>query len=208
MTSAQRLMAELSVIVVGVLIALGAEAGWSARSDRAREREILHDLSEEFAQNARILQSDIEANQLALEAGLLWEAAMLGERETSRDSLVQLFVASRIGARFDPVTGVLQSVLMSGDLPIIRNTELRQALAGWPDRAEEARSTSEDVNTQRSNWASFLATLEPGGDLSAAEVALIRLDASRSDSGGFQLHGLAAFVDSIRGLIDAELARQ
>jgi hypothetical protein len=133
---------------------------------------------------------------------------MLGEREVPPDSLSRLFVAARVGARFDPVTGVLQSVLMSGDLSIIRNTELRQALAGWPDRASEARSTSGDVNTQRSNWPSFLATLEPGAELSAAEVALIRLDASRSDSGGFQLYGLAAYVDSIRGLIGAELGRQ
>ena len=207
MNSTKKLATELGVIAVGVLIALAAESAWSARSDRIREREILRDLGEEFEENARILQADMETNQASLDAGLLWGEAMLGERDISADSLSSLFERSRVGARFDPVTGVLQSVLMGGDLSIIRNTELRQALAGWPDRAAEARNTSGDVNTQRSNWAGPLAALEPEGDFTPGEVALIRLDARRSDSGGFQLRGLSEYVDSIRRLIDAELAR-
>jgi hypothetical protein len=203
----KRLLAELGVIVAGVLIALAADSAWSNRSDRLREIEILRDLREEFNENSRILRADMEMNEASLEAGRLWARAMLGDLQIPGDSLAGLYEASWNNARFDPVTGVLQGVLASGDLSIIQNVDLRQALAGWPDRAEEARNTSENANIQRSTWAPALSALEPGGTYTPGEIALIRLNAERSNGGGHQLQPLLDHVDSIQRLIDLELIR-
>ena len=206
-TSRKRTLAELGIIVLGVLLALAAESAWSARSDRSREQEMLRDLGEEFSENARILSRDMATNDAALEAGAAWAKAMLGEIDVPEDSISELFINSRNTARFDPATAVLQSVLASGELSIIRNIDLRQTLAGWPDRAEEARNTSINATTQRANWAVPLAPLEAGGPYTPGEVALIRLDAARSDGGGFQLESLLLYVDSVQRMIEAELAR-
>ena len=203
----KRVLAELGVIVAGVLIALAADSAWSNRSDRLREVDLLRDLHEEFDENLRILRSDMAHNEASLEAGQSWARAMLGDVQISGDSLAGLYQASWNTARFDPVTGVLQSALASGDLSIVRNVELRQAVAGWRDRAEEARNTSENANRQRSSWAPTLAALEPGRTHTPGEVALIRLHGALSNGGGHQMQSLVDYLASIQQMIEVELAR-
>ena len=166
----------LLLIVVGVLLALFAESAWSERGERVREREILSDLLEEFRANEARLLSDMESNADAFEAEAAWVTAVLNTAPISSDSLSALFFEARWGSRFDPVTGVLRSVLEGGELGLIRDTQLRAAVAGWLDRAEELRITSQEITSMRANLAPLLLTLAPGASPSPAMVTAIRYD--------------------------------
>ena len=167
----------VTVIVFGVLIALGADAAWEERTDRLREREVLSDLLEEFQENETLLEADIESNTRSEAAGTAWAGAMLGTAPVSSDSLLVLWVATTRWARFDPVTGALRSLLDGGELRIIQDQDLRRALAGWSDRAEEARNTSRDITVELSNLTPMLLSLQPGASHSPGErVAIANAD--------------------------------
>ena len=53
-----RLFGEFLVIVVGVLVALAADAWWDNQVEARYEQEVLTDLMDEFSQNQRQLQVD------------------------------------------------------------------------------------------------------------------------------------------------------
>ena len=194
--------ANLLLIVVGVLLALFAESAWSERGDRAREREILSDLLEEFRSNEARLLSDMEGNAAAFEAEAAWVAAAINAEPVSSDSLSALFFKARWGDRFDPVTGVLRSVLEGGELGLIRDTQLRAAVAGWLDRAEELRITSQEITGMRANLAPLLLTLEPGASPSPAMVAAIRYDEAMTTGNAHMmplLQGIREIISMLEG---------
>ena len=58
----ERSLSGLAVIVLGVLLALWAEAAWAERGSRLREREVVSDLLAEFRGNEVLLRADIENN--------------------------------------------------------------------------------------------------------------------------------------------------
>jgi hypothetical protein len=195
----------MAVIVVGVLLALAADSVWEERGNRIAEQRVLEDLLDEFRENDARLVADMETNRRATSAGAGWAAVMLGKDTVSTDSLAALYVAAHGAARFDPVTGALRSLLDAGELHLIRDADLRRALAGWPDRAEEVRNTSNDVNVTRSGLASVVLRLEPGTELAAGARAAVLLEASRAGGGGFQMAGLRDHVLDIIGRIESAL---
>ncbi len=71
------------------------------------------------------------------------------------------------------MTGALRSLLDGGELRIIQDQELRRALAGWSDRAEEARNTSRDIIVELSNLTPMLLSLQPGASHSPGERSAI-----------------------------------
>ena len=161
------------VIVVGVLVALSADAAWAERNDRSREQELLTDLLEEFRENKALLDRDIRLSADSRAAGDLWAQAMTGDVLLDPDSLAALWLAAQSWGRFDPVTGALRSVLDGGELSLIRSPELRVALAGWTDRAEEARFTSRALGVVLAGATPTALSAEPGGSHTAGQLAAI-----------------------------------
>ena len=204
--SLRQALTGLLVIVVGVLLALAAEAAWVERGERIREQAILHDLIEEFRANESRLLVDIDTNVGAQAAGEAWAAAMLGSDAVSSDSLSSLFFTSHWGARFDPVTGVLRSVIDGGELGTIRDDELRAALAGWLDRAEEARLTDVGVTNMRASLAPVLLALEPGRVLRQRDTFAIRYDTDMSD-GNIHLIPLLQNLQDVIAHLESQLGR-
>lgn len=143
-----RLLAELSIIVLGVLIALGAQSAFQEWTDRRDEHEFLLDLLEEFRANESQLQNDIEQTGRAVAAADKWRV--------DDDSDTDSYAASLNPARFDPISGSLRSLIDGGDLRLVRNRQLRAALAGWSDRTQEQVMTSVTVDMMRSMLMQFL----------------------------------------------------
>ena len=195
------------MIVVGVLLALAAEAAWAERSDRLREQELLADLLEEFQENEARLLSDIEQNRTARAAASLWVEVMLGEVAVSRDSIGPLFIAGASDARFDPVTGALRSLVDGGELQLIKNDDLRRALAGWPALAAEARLTANSWDNQRQSLNPVVLALEPGQPLTSGEEVAVRLAAESTGRVNRQLEALVDRVRDIIALIQSEMSR-
>lgn len=193
------------VIVVGVLVALWADAAWADREDRVREQVILQDLLDEFRENERRLLSDIERSVASGESSLAWAAAMRGEVQVSPDSAASLWSGALNWGRFDPVTGALRSVVDGGELSLIRNDELRLAVAGWSDRAEEARITSREVLIVMSDQAPFALGIEPGAGLTHGQASAVRIMADYGGGSLLQLRPLLERLRDIASMLEAEL---
>ena len=195
------------MIVIGVLLALAGDAAWAARADEIREQDILQDLLEEFRENEVILLDDIEANRKAKAAAALWADAMLGEPSMPADSVHALLLAAQEDARFDPVTGALRSLIDGGELRLIQSSELRQTLAGWTDRTDEARLTANSWDRQRQGLVSLVLSFPPG-PLSAPSQRSAVLLTERTVAGqDTQIAALLLRVREIIALIEDEMDR-
>jgi hypothetical protein len=194
----QSALSGLVVIVAGVLLALAGDAAWSSRGDRIREQEVLADLLEEFTENEAILLSDIDANRKAVAAARVWGDVMLGHAAAPPDSLHSLLLAAQDDARFDPLTGALRSLVDGGELQLIRNSELRRALAGWGDRTAEARLTAQSWDRQRQSLVSLVLSFPSGPSLTPRQRSAVLLTVRTVAGQNSQLEGL---VDEIREII-------
>ena len=198
-------LAGLAVIVVGVLLALASDAAWADRGDRIREQELLTDLLEEFEENASILAADIAQNDRAIEAGAAWSQAVLGEVVIPYDSVQSLLLVAMDDARFDPVTGALRSVVDGGELGLIRNMHLRRALAGWGDRAMEARLTSESWDRVRTNLLPLVLSYDPDAPVSPQRRTAVGLLTSTFARQNSQMNNLAPRIREIATMIQGEI---
>jgi hypothetical protein len=167
----QRLLTELLIIVTGVLMALGAQGAVQEWSNRQHEHAFLVDLLAEFRLNETQLHKDIGLTDRAVAAADRWRQAGTHSVNLEDDSVAALYAASLNPARFDPLSGSLRSLIDGGDLGLIRNRQLRAALAGWNDRTQEQVTTSFSVDMMRSMLTRFLV---PEGR--AAPLPALRLD--------------------------------
>lgn len=138
-----RLVAELLVIVLGVLLALWAD-GWVAeRSERRVEASRVAALRENVtATRARLDQALDEATsaQSALTTTARWtDASDVAGREH------RVGVGLLYGPVFTPELNVYMDLKSSGDLALLRSDDLRQALARMDAKFEELALLQADM---------------------------------------------------------------
>jgi len=196
----QRVGTELVIIVAGVLIALAAQAFAQDWSERSREQAFLVDLLEEFRLNEVQLQKDLEETNHAIASAALWRRLSPTSASSSADSSSALYAASLNPARFDPFSGSLRSLIDGGDLGLIRNRQLRAALAGWRDRTQEQVMTSFSVAVIRSTLGQFLIA-----EGQAAPRAAIELDSLMLQVVGQQQKALLQPLRDIIGMLEEEI---
>lgn len=137
-------LGELTLIVVGVLIALGTNAGWQAAQDRAREQSYLQQLLEDTRENERRLGAAIAEEERYQRAAVTLLDALgtsepippdslwTGERDAMGNSYPRL------------LTGTLATLQQTGDLNLLSDRRVRAAVVGYAgaldtDRAEFSR---------------------------------------------------------------------
>lgn len=139
---------DLIIVVAGILGALWIEATWQDYQDRQEEQAILADLRNEFQTNLDDLETRIA----------IWEEIRRNTEETHRfmggpvnEETIAGFQEARNrrdprsgGLFYDPRYGQLTSVLNSGKLGLIRNSELRAKIADWPTTVAD-HSTDENM---------------------------------------------------------------
>ena len=124
-----RLMVEVTVIVLGVLLALWADAFWEEREDRQKEQAILTNVHQEFVENKRRFDLSIDHHKR------MFDASVLVLESTPSDCNVDLLAAIDLASlnwhTFNAVSGATQSLIASGELDLIQDAELRVLLASW-----------------------------------------------------------------------------
>jgi hypothetical protein len=128
-----RLAAEFVVIVVGVLVALAADAWWDGRQDLALERNVLTSLVEELRANRVRLQNKVQWREgIHTASSALLEAAVEGPDSLTPDSLDHL-IGDQSWWSFsaDLEMSTLQAAVSAGQLTVIRSDDIRRALASW-----------------------------------------------------------------------------
>jgi hypothetical protein len=124
---------EIALIMAGILLALQVSEWNQARKDRIEERQILIDLQEEFQANRDQLV-EVGASWAEIATALDQLLSYVGT-QPKEDELpkVRLLVEDLYWRSFDPRSGSLKSTLSSGNLALIRDSQLRSQLSYWPD---------------------------------------------------------------------------
>ena len=187
-----RMAAELAVIVVGVLIALSADGWVSSMTDRSIE-----------AARARALQDNVNETLARLEAA---QHEVAAAREAlrllaSRDSLTSTDVDQPLidgllyGPSFSPEMNVYDDLKSSGELALLKSSELRQALAKMDANFETVRLVQADlIVVQQLNLDPFIIAELNLGRLLGPYLGLDATPQSWSRSPGIErVRNLAVF---------------
>lgn len=117
--------AELLTIFAGIALALLADASWDYSSDRRRESEYLSGLHTELVASALEIEYDERARSAGLETMARALAAARGDAVLPADSAPAVVVALLNYRFFSPSRAVLDDLIDSGNLRIIRSDTLR-----------------------------------------------------------------------------------
>lgn len=133
-----RLVAEAVAIVASILLAFAIDATWSGQEERQREQELLAALRSDFARNQELLaiaRAEHEGHRLAASEFLTLSDPGGASATSDVPDAVLLGLVSWY--TYDPVLGSLNSAIASGQLSLIRDHQLRVALAGWVDSVDD-----------------------------------------------------------------------
>lgn len=130
--------AEALTIVVGILLALAADAGWSWFGDRADEARLIDGLREEFAEAEREITADMASRERTvaitdslLDAGAGSGVASLADAEAMSDLMNWRF--------YTPAHPFLDDALSSGRIELIRSGEIRRAIMAYVQERERIK---------------------------------------------------------------------
>ena len=129
---------EIFVIALGILLAFGVDAWWTAFREDAQLREHLAAVDAEFAQNIEALQEVRQEAEAVAEASV----ALLGMAEPVDP---QSMAARFPGWTPDTWHRALETLRSSGLLAEVSDPELRQLLAAWPARLEGVRASADII---------------------------------------------------------------
>jgi len=196
--------AELSVIVLGVLIALWADGWVEERAERRIEANRVEALGDNVAATRARLQEAIEEardSQEALATIAGWETAAAA---TGRDNVI--VEGLLFGPLFTPEINVYDDLKNSGDLALLRNTRLRQALAKMDATFDQLHLHQEDlVSVQQLTLDPFVIREFALGPALARFVGLedVPLDPVDTTVDTRELRNLALFkLDLVVQLLD------
>ncbi len=137
-----RVFVEGVVIVGSILLAFGIQAWWDGVQEREDERQALEALARDFESAADTLDRELLVmDSIAIAANIIlgWTGPSADSRHA--DSLALLMPLITRVTDFQPPVGSLQALLASGDLRLIRNDSPRAALASFPSRLAQVKTT-------------------------------------------------------------------
>lgn len=129
------------VIVGSILLAFTIQAGWDEAQERSEERATIQRLQAEFRANAvQAAQKRVALDSVRVALESVMDLTLAGpSNEVPADSIGRLAEAVTRLHTYDPRNGALSSLLTSGQLSIIRDVALRDALAAWPSAVADLR---------------------------------------------------------------------
>lgn len=133
------------VIVLGIIIALGAEALWNSSQDRKGEQVALRHLSEDFRKNTARFDEAVSWHLGARDATLVLMESLAAGQVLESDSLRSLLGRVTNWWTFDPNDGALESLLYSGQFALIQDDSLRLELAAWPGMLRDYREEEDGL---------------------------------------------------------------
>jgi hypothetical protein len=157
--------AEITVVVVGVLIALALNAWWAGRQDAAQEATYLRQLAADLrATERQAVRTDSASVQSERATGQLLRA-YYRPRVPPADSVQRWLVESVSYNSVRPVLGTLEALVATGDLGLVRDDSLRSAVTAYLDFSREALTTHERF---ASKWNARVDALLRRFDLAAS----------------------------------------
>lgn len=142
---------EIVLVVIGILIALQINNWNENRKNRIKEKAILKELHKDFSKNLEEFYPIKQAQLNTFNSGeIVFRNIRTLHLQASRDSVFRYATGMFGGYPYHPSNGVVESLISTGDINLIRNDTLRKYLVSWKDVLYDY---SEDVAIDRELWA-------------------------------------------------------
>ena len=176
-----RLLAELAVVIIGVLIALEFEDRRQSSASVRVETAQLVALRADLVENRVRLDSVRVRQDRSVSAGRLLVALHAGQAERPSDLILAIQLNRAMSWwRFEPVTGAYDAMVSSGDITRLQNQDLIGALASF---SGDVQLEFEDHDQSMALWVE-LRRIQAQHGLDALDPGLLRdLDISLRPSG-------------------------
>lgn len=159
-----RIAAEGVAIVISILLAFSIDAWWEARQDLKAERVHLTALRVQFAEVARIIDTELDELEAA-SAAAQWLLSLTPDEAAaeSTDSIADNFLAIFRLGRANLPSGALDALMASGNLSLIADPDLAAHLAAWPAAVAEVYENAGWLVEQREDRLVPFLTQYVGG---------------------------------------------
>ena len=120
-----RYLPELGVIVLGILLALSADAFWESRQERQREYQYLEALSAELQAADSVLRFIVRSDSVVMAERRVALRVLLS---TGTPDPADSLWGHGLGVRFEEasfVTGTIATLVQTGDINLIRSQQLQ-----------------------------------------------------------------------------------
>lgn len=156
---------EITLVVIGILIALQINLWKEQYNQRQQEIQILKQLQDEFQANLMQLDQKISMRKAMINAGLQLINYCDDHSLIIPDSIDTYLARTMVSPTFDPVTNDL---IGSGNLYLLNNTELRGRLSRWTsDLVQVTEEEKAWVEILRGTYVPFLRANYPTRNLNA-----------------------------------------
>ncbi|MEL7363318.1 MAG: hypothetical protein AAFN13_14680, partial [Bacteroidota bacterium] len=122
---------ELMIVVLGVVIGFQVTAWGQSRTDRAKEQTYLGQLVEDLRETDRRLDRADARSAPADQATATLARSFSWAEPPSRDSLLAWIAQSQLIGMANPVTGMIEALVATGDLGLIRSDSLRPEITAY-----------------------------------------------------------------------------
>lgn len=135
-----RILAEGTVIVVSILLAFWIDAWWQGQVEKREAEALVKGLLSDFTASQAHLQDWLAGNERVLRAASEFLAEI---RKTPESDQVEVrhewLVAAVAAPTFDPTDTSLRTAVATGQIELITDQELRNALAIWRQQVEDTQ---------------------------------------------------------------------
>lgn len=137
---------EILLVVIGILIALSINNWNERRLENIQEQQLLIGLKSEMEENIQKLKVVIHEHQTANEAAnALFDLYKTNAENISPDSIQALIRHTEMNFTYDPSMGTLNSIISSGQLYYISNSELKSLLASLDDKITDTFESTNSI---------------------------------------------------------------
>ena len=128
-----RLATEGLTILASILLAFGIDAWWDARNERRVEGQYLSALRVEFQRALREISGDLEDQEM-----LRSQLSYFIHQSSAPPDSVRTILSFAAGANnIAPPTSVMEEIVSSGRLQVIRSTAIREAIVAYRQMLEK-----------------------------------------------------------------------
>jgi len=154
---------EIVLVVIGILIALSINTWNEDRKDRIAENELLKNLKSEYLINLQQLNNKLAGSEYDLH---LTDSLILRMNKNvpiqSEESFVILLGDISNPPSFDPNTGVMDDIISTGKLALIRDNSLHQLITSWSGLLAESREIEQVLREKsRRQFIPFISEYIP-----------------------------------------------
>jgi hypothetical protein len=151
--------AELVIVVLGVIIALGIESWWSGVQDSRRADSHMAALHDEFSANLDSLRGNVAREENIKGAAAQLLSIMVGDiPRPSPDSLVAITWEAFSFPPYEPLTTAYDNLISTGDIALIQDDQLKRDLALFMSEVEHYRQGEWQMDQWNRHIQPFVGT--------------------------------------------------